>query len=265
MALRIQIASDLHHEFVAYSSFPNARLVRPAAGADLLVLAGDIDADSQGIARYANWPVPVVYVAGNHEFYGREMLATRAKIKLAASRTAVTYLERSRLDVGPVRILGCTLWTDYKLNPDASQEAQLEVAQRQLADHRLIRIGREAFTSEHALEQHHLAREWLEEQLLVPHNGATVVVTHHGPHPRSVHERFLGDALSAAFVSDMSDLMGSVDLWIHGHVHDSFDYTVGRCRVIANPLGYPSRDFAEVEEDMRFENARFQRELVVEV
>lgn len=265
MALRIQIASDLHHEFVARSPFPHARLISPAADADLLVLAGDVDADAQGIARYANWPVPVVYVAGNHEFYGREMLATRARIRRAASRTAVTYMERSRLDVGPVRILGCTLWTDYKLNPNASQEAQLEAAQRQLADHRLIRIGREAFTSEHALDQHEMAREWLEEQLHLQHDGATVVVTHHGPHPWSVHKRYSGDPVNAAFVSDLSDLMGHVDLWIHGHVHDSFDYTVGRCRVIANPLGYPTQNLAESEEDMRFENSNFQRELVVEV
>lgn len=265
MPFKIQIASDLHHEFVTRSSFPNASLITCAASADLLVLAGDIDAEAQGIARYAEWPVPVVYVAGNHEFYGRELIATRRNMRQAASGTNVVYMERTRHDIGSVRILGCTLWTDYMLDSGGSQVVQLEVAQRQLNDHRLIRIGREAFTSEHALEQHYMSRDWLEEQLLVPHEGATVVVTHHGPHPKSVHQRFSGDVLNGAFVSDLTYLMGHVDLWIHGHVHDSFDYTVGRCRVVANPRGYPSRDFAESEADMAFENSHFQRELVVEV
>jgi len=38
---------------------------------------------------------------------------------------------------------------------------------------------------------------------------------------------------------DLSGLMPGADLWFHGHVHDSVDYTVGRCRVVANPRGYP--------------------------
>ena len=27
-------------------------------------------------------------------------------------------------------------------------------------------------------------------------------------------------------------------LWIHGHIHESFDYDVGNCRVLCNPRGY---------------------------
>lgn len=266
MPLRIQVASDLHHEVMANSWFPDATLITPAKDADLLVLAGDIDVEGRGISRYAKWPVPVVYVAGNHEFYGREMHATRSKLEQAASATVVKYLERSRLDIGQIRILGCTLWTDYQLNPNLGQQAQLDVAQQQLNDHRFIRIAREYFTAQHALENHRASRSWLQEQLLSPHNGPTIVVTHHGPHPMSVHERYAGDALNAAFCSDLSDLLSHADLWIHGHVHDSFDYTVGRCRVVTNPLGYPAnRGFARSEADLRFENTSFQREFVVEV
>ena len=27
-------------------------------------------------------------------------------------------------------------------------------------------------------------------------------------------------------------------LWIHGHTHESFDYEIGKTRVICNPRGY---------------------------
>lgn len=266
MPLRIQVASDLHHEMLALSPHPHATLITPAANADLLILAGDIDGDERGVLRYAKWPVPVLYVAGNHEFYGREMRRTRSNMEKAVVGTRVTYMEQSRHDVGPVRVLACTLWTDYKLNPDLSQQAQLEAAQQQLNDHRRIHIDRGPFTAKHALEIHTTSRRWLEEQLQSPHDGPTVVVTHHGPHPLSVHERYAGDALNAAFCSDLSDLLCHADLWIHGHVHDSFDYTVGRCRVVANPLGYPAnRGFTRSEAELRFENASFQRELVLEI
>ncbi|HEY8973037.1 MAG TPA: metallophosphoesterase, partial [Burkholderiaceae bacterium] len=69
--MRIQLASDLHLELLA-STWPQERLVAPAPGADVLVLAGDIDRGLRTIERFADWPVPVLYVAGNHEFYDHE-------------------------------------------------------------------------------------------------------------------------------------------------------------------------------------------------
>ena len=29
-------------------------------------------------------------------------------------------------------------------------------------------------------------------------------------------------------------------LWIHGHTHESFDYQIGKTRVVCNPRGYAS-------------------------
>jgi len=30
-----------------------------------------------------------------------------------------------------------------------------------------------------------------------------------------------------------------VDLWLHGHTHNNFDYNVNGTRVVCNPMGYP--------------------------
>ena len=48
-----------------------------------------------------------------------------------------------------------------------------------------------------------------------------------------------------------------VQLWIHGHMHDSFDYNVNGTRVVCNPRGY-------VRDGIN-ENARFDADLVVDV
>ena len=93
-----------------------------------------------------------------------------------------------------------------------------------------------------------------------------MVITHHGPHPLSVHPRYAGDPVNAAFVSDLSELLPKADLWLHGHVHDSFDYKVGNCRVVANPLGYPSnlRSVGNAIE-LVFENRTFGWACVIDV
>jgi hypothetical protein len=93
---------------------------------------------------------------------------------------------------------------------------------------------------------------WLAAELARPFDGPTVVITHHAPSPRSVHPRFAGSPLNAAFVSDLEHLIdpAHVKLWIHGHTHDSFDYTVNGVRVVCNPRGYAK---AGVNENRHFD------------
>jgi hypothetical protein len=100
---------------------------------------------------------------------------------------------------------------------------------------------------------------WLDQRLATPYGGPTVVVTHHAPSAKSIHPRFAGSILNAAFISDLEHLLGHerVDLWIHGHTHDSFDYCVNGTRVLCNPRGY-ARDGVD-------ENASFDPGLTIEI
>ncbi len=140
-------------------------------------------------------------------------------------------------------------------------------AERCIRDHSVIRVGDgQAFTPDVARSEHMKSRLWLQQQLATPFAGKTIVVTHHGPHRNSVHPRYAGDLLNAAFVSDLTLLVEQADIWIHGHVHDSFDFKVGKCRVIANPRGYArNRLYAESPEQIEWENPAFDPQLVVEV
>jgi len=261
--MRIQLASDLHLELL--SRWPHERLIAPAPGADLLVLAGDIHRGSRAIEHFASWPVPVLYLAGNHEYYDSQWESLRSELRRATEGTAVRFLDNDVFTFDGVRFLGSTLWTDYRLSGMALPEA-MAAAEGFLLDHRRILTRSGPFRAKQALDEHLRSRAWLARELSVEHSTSTVVLTHHAPHPGSIHARFAGSPVNGAFVSDLTELVEQADLWLHGHVHDSFDYRVGRCRVMSNPLGYArNRNDAASIDELVFENSAFQSQLVIDL
>ena len=261
--MKIQIASDLHLNPLE-SRFPGYRVVEPT-DADVLVLAGDIHRATRVFDVFEDWPVPVVYVHGNHDLYDAEYAEAVEKMRAASVGSNVHFLEGDDYVLDGVRFLGCCLWTDYALYP-GQQDAAMSEAGPKMRDHSAIRAAQDHFTPADALRIHQRSRAWLQSQLEKPFNGPTVVVTHHGPHPNSVHSRYAGMLLNAAFVSDLTPLFGKMDLWIHGHVHDSFDYEVAGTRVVANPRGYAlNRALAATPEEIVWENKGFDAQLLVDV
>jgi predicted phosphodiesterase len=230
--MRIRVLSDLHLEAAPFDP--------PAAEADLVVLAGDIDNGAAGVewAKRA-FAQPVLYLAGNHEPYDGEFHATRAALRAAAAGSRVRFLDRDAAVVGGVRFLGCTLWTDFDLEGAAGRALATVEYRDWLVDFRAIRYGDRAFTPEDSIALHRRDRAWLEGRLATPFAGATVVVTHHVPHRASIAPEFAAHPLNPAFVTDLDALMGRAALWIHGHTHQAFDYTVRGTRVVCNPRGYP--------------------------
>lgn len=273
--MKIQFASDLHYEFLE-KQFPDYRIITPA-DADVLVIAGDIHRGTMAIQTFADWPVPVVYIHGNHEAYHQQYDDLLEELRAQAQGSNVHFLENDELVLQGVRFLGCCLWTDYQLAPFDPAEA-MQAAEKFLPDHKVIRADRcdqggeesegdkISFPAQAAQQLHATSRAWLEKKLAEDFDGATVVVSHHGPHPDSVHERFAGSLINAAFVSDLTPLMGRAELWIHGHVHNSFDYTVAGTRIVTNPRGYATnRLAAATPEQLVWENPEFDPQRVVEV
>src|SRR6267142_1623560 len=141
---------------------------------------------------------------------------------------------------GPVIYLGCNLWTDYSLAPQAERPTVIESARRLNPDYQLIRHGSRSFAPEDAITLCARHRGWLAAALAAPFPGKTVVITHFAPHPRSIAPAYAGHRANPGFVLDLEDMMGSAALWIHGHTHTFFDYRVRGTRVICNPRGYPA-------------------------
>ena len=263
VSMRIQLASDLHLELLR--RWPQECLVTPAPDADVLVLAGDIHRGLQAIERFASWRVPVLYLAGNHEFYAHPWETLRAELRRAAEGTAVRFLDNDAVTLDGVRFLGSTLWTDYRL-PGIGVPQAMEVAERFLLDHQRILTASGPFRARQALDDHLRSRDWLARELAADRTTPTVVITHHAPHPGSIHPRFAGSPINGGFISDLTELVEQADLWLHGHVHDSFDYRVGRCRVVTNPRGYArNRHDAASVADLVFENPDFVQQFVVDL
>ncbi len=230
--MKLHVVSDLHLEHD-----PDWRL--PATDADVLVLAGDIAPGLRGLGAFFKYGKPVLYVPGNHEYYGENLPGLGAAMRLYAKAAGITVLDRDEAVIGGVRFLGATLWTDFTLFGEGRRDQAIAYADKHLNDYITIRNGNGGWlTARQSAELHALSAAWLDERLAQPFRGPTVVITHHGPHPRSVHKRHDGHMMNGAFVSDLTRLMGRAGLWIHGHVHHSFDYSVGGTRIVANPKGY---------------------------
>lgn len=238
--MRLYVASDLHLEF-------DGMLPDEASfEADVILLPGDIWKGDQGIywAR-ATWPgKPIVYVAGNHEYYGKIMGHVESALRLAAAETGVHYLQNDEIVIDGVRFIGATLWTDTRLFGDRWTQPVVWSNLLKLNDFRVIRSGGgdSAFSIREMIELHEISRAYIKDRLAEPFDGKTVVVTHHAPSMRSVQPRYADDPTSAGFASDCTELFGVPDLWVHGHMHDSSDYVESGTRVICNPRGYPSRE-----------------------
>ena len=244
--MKLHIVSDLHLEF-------DPGWTLPETDSDVLILAGDIHPGLKGMSAFSKVGKPVLFVPGNHEFYGEQMKGLSAAMRLYAGACHVTLLDCDQAVIQGVRFLGATLWTDFALNGTCEQEAALAEADRHMNDYVSIRYGEGWLRPEETLDAHRLARAWLAARLAEAHDGPTVVITHHAPHPGSIHARYQGNALNPSFASDLTPLMGRAGLWIHGHTHGSADYRVNGTRVICNPKGY------------RNENQDFQPGLVVEI
>ena len=234
--MKLNILSDLHLGFGA--------LDRPENDADVVILAGDISRPREAAAWALRFDRPVLYVLGNHEFYGSSLDGAAQELKALCSGTHVHVLDNSQVVIGPVRFLGATLWTDFALFDDAEKNATaIAEARRLIRDFSRIRAAEAAdalFTPEDSAALFERQIRWLDDRLDAAHDGPTVVITHHAPSRKSIHPRFADSLLNACFVSDAERLLGAdrVCLWIHGHTHDSFDYRVNGTRVVCNPRGY---------------------------
>ena len=142
--MKIHLLSDLHLEF----SVPRYRF--GAVPSDVVVLAGDIYSGTRGIewAR-STWPTrPVLYVPGNHEYYGRSYVEHRTRMReVAAQYDNIYLLDRGATVIGDVLFIGATLWTNFEYSGkgDIGKRAEaMAFAAQFMNDYRLIRVADEA-------------------------------------------------------------------------------------------------------------------------
>jgi len=245
--MKIQIASDLHLEFGSIPHIYNE-------GADTLVLAGDIviakhlKSKERNIhnaeyymffdrvcERFKN----VIYIMGNHEHYKGTFNKTANILREAFSDYKnLHFLDKQSVVIDGVKFVGCSLWTEV----DTENPLTINKLKFAMNDFNLIKYcdnkgNYRKFTPNDAYIEHVVSKMYLQNEITEP----CVVVTHHAPSWQSIHEKYANDTeLNTLYASDLEHMMtDNVKLWIHGHTHNAFDYTVFNTRVVCNPYGYP--------------------------
>lgn len=242
--MRLWIISDIHAELTDAWDLPGAN-ERPKF--DVLIVAGDLVPRMEHGVRWLRERVsdrPVIYVPGNHEFYGTDLDVTVEKARAAASGSNVHILQNDVLCFGGVRFIGATLWTDFNLFEDPS--AAMKTAQATMNDFKRIRKSNYQYRLRpiDTVARHIESRAFIEQELAKPFPEKCVVVTHHGPHRNARHPDYEKDIVTAAYTSDLEGMIvkSRPDLWIYGHVHISDDRTIGSTRIVSNAKGYgPAR------------------------
>jgi predicted phosphodiesterase len=235
--MRLHVLSDLHLE---HRQPPPARV-----DADAIVLAGDIATGTDGIEWAREWSggVPTFYVAGNHEFYRRSLPGLIDELRRAAEGSSVHVLEDDEVVLDGVRLLGCTLWSDFEFDGPDQRQASMRLCERVVNDYSQITLGsgERRLAPADTLELHLASRRWLSQRLAQPDERPTVVITHHQPVIVGKPEQETLRLVAGAFASDLSELMDGrrTPLWIYGHTHRAADLRVHGTRVISNPAGYP--------------------------
>ena len=256
--MKLQVVSDLHLEF--------SDIFIPNAGADVLILAGDIlvaekllRPNSEQGTKFRNFfekvskDFPhVIYIAGNHEFYGGgHFYGSIDKLRNYCQENFdnVYFLEDEVKRIDDVLFVGATLWTDM----NSGDPMTLLHVKDGMNDYRAIKDDRKGYIPikpQDTIERHIRSKEYI--QTIVANaepDQKIVVVGHHTPSWQSCAEQYRHDYLmNGAYHNRLDEYImdqPKIKLWIHGHTHVAFDYMIGETRIVCNPRGYESYDWRE--------------------
>jgi UDP-2,3-diacylglucosamine pyrophosphatase LpxH len=284
--MRAHVTADLH------ANWTGDKIALPDVDCDVHIVVGDAADGLCNALRivaeaFKDSTVPVAYVAGNHDYYISEREPNAfyqeqlERARILAPQMGVHLLHNDTLIVGSARVVGSTLWTDIRAGTDTmSRKMKMLLSQRGYLDERpggvkdyhedfrRIRFGgsgsKNRFTPSQMLALHDEAMTFLRDELAKDWDGETIVATHTSP---SVQSLMAGSHMHDWLYSctDCDDLFQHVDCWAHGHIHQSRDYEIDGCRVVANPRGYPTEPRRANAGTPAFENSAWDPGLVIDV
>jgi Icc-related predicted phosphoesterase len=228
-------------------------------GETILVIAGDIWNGTEFITsgwlgKLASRYFHIILVLGNHDYWHADLYTLPNKVRSALVEVDinhVTLLDDDSITIDGVLFLGSTLWTSY----GGGDPLVLYNAQRtMIPDHTLISAGlsehyaRNRVSAQQLYHVHCTSKDFIFSTLSNQVDAelrARVVVTHMAPSWSSVDKKYHNEGyVNFYFYSELGEEIAlcAADLWIHGHVHNVCDYTIGDTRIMCNPRGYPGSE-----------------------
>jgi Icc-related predicted phosphoesterase len=246
--MKIALYSDLHTEFWSKDkSFdPWLRLGRQdnPEYCKIVVLAGDIASGRRNVKKvlekFATIYEHVIYVPGNHEYYGSDYNTFNYFPEVAEN---IHILNPGTIKINDVTFIGASLWTNFGNDPWAAMAAKDNIT-----DFRLIK-NFYPYTCERVYE----TESAYIKKMYDSNSGKKVIITHFLPAQECISERFRGpNLLNKYFANDMGNWISNLEntTWMHGHTHDSIDITIGETRILCNPYGYWPKDINPNHNDL---------------
>lgn len=259
-AMKLQIASGLHHEYDTGNASFGKRLPL-AHRAEALVLAGDIHSGTKAIDLYWDYPVPVVYVHGESELVDISHAKFVAEVREKARGTSVHLLQNDERVIDHVRFLGAYMRSPqlFPFDEHDRTRSTRNCPPHDSPSHRAHRDMGEG-ADEWSARQKTL--RWLSRRLHRSFAGQTVVVTYHPPSKLHIPGESRQRPRGGVPFNGLGALAAKADYWIHGHTHQSTDYNIGTCRVVCNPRGLPVRRAAS--STVQYENHHFRIGLILD-
>ncbi|AYV82634.1 MAG: metallophosphatase [Hyperionvirus sp.] len=242
MAMEIQVISDIHLEFLEEFRFEDIVKV----SAPYLAICGDLgvpylEGYDKFLSECSGAFKEVFLIAGNHEYYQwkRKSGETYSMIEvdeeigeIVGKYKNVHFLNNECFIIGDVAILGSTLWSEIGKENYFNAEMCMN-------DYKYIYVSRKAPVSAKFISEKFKGNcEWLKGAIEKLGDKKIVVMTHHLPSFRLIHERFKGSKLNCCFASDLEHLMKGVTVWLAGHTHVSFNVKISETSCVVNPKGY---------------------------
>jgi predicted phosphodiesterase len=259
--MKIQLVSDLHLNFSSVE-------IGIAPGVDVLVLAGDLSPHPDEIADWIDRKLPkslpIVMVAGNHEYESGIFGVRQREIKAALKGLkSVHFLDNETWVFKGTRFLGGTMWSNFEPDDGDTKDRHdlMSAAKFGVVDFSSIRVKNDGqirrFEPFDAFNAFKVAEAFIQEEMAKPFNGRTVVVSHFLPSRQCISKKFEGNPINGYFAARADHLLKGVDVWCHGHTHESVNLMIDDTRVLCNPRGYSHQfNLAEnvnFKEDFTFE------------
>ena len=240
--MKILVVSDLHVEWQKDGG--KSLIGSLEKNVDVCVVAGDLGTNVwlyEGLKMICAQYKHVVFVAGNHEFYGSGLKEEYEKLaKLQKKLKNLHWLENNEITIDGQRFIGATLW--FERNQIAEDNKHFMSDFVQIRDFQNMPFSK-----------YELSRQYIKHQT----KPGDIVITHHMPSYKCVDLRFQNSPYNCYFANNMDDVIEEKQpsYWLFGHTHCSVDITIGSTRCIANPFGYAGHEL----------NSEFKENLIIEV
>ena len=238
----IKLFSDIHLEF--HDAHNQAHFVEQLVCdnvPDVIVIPGDLSIHTDVIDWLhfidENVMCPVVFVPGNHEYYGNQKGVLDKKLQEEVFEH-VHVLIQDTFELDGITFAGATGWWDASMGSNHT---------RALNDfNRIYDIRENSNGTVWGVRDRRFFEQVLEN------TSDVICISHNAPSYKSILPEFMNSDINECFANHWDKMIQKHKpiAWFHGHMHNSIGYYLGNTTIACNPYGYENH---ETNKDFSFD------------